>query len=66
MRLSCNALKSAGCDTISVNNRNLHTFRVDLNTSLQLAELMPGDVMKVAESGIETADDIAKLRAAGF
>ncbi len=56
----------AGCDTIGVNNRNLHTFRVDLNTSLQLAELMPGDVLKVAESGIETADDIAKLRAAGF
>jgi indole-3-glycerol phosphate synthase len=56
----------AGCDTIGVNNRNLHTFRVDLNTSLQLAELMPDEVLKVAESGIETADDIARLRAAGF
>jgi indole-3-glycerol phosphate synthase len=56
----------AGCDTIGVNNRNLHTFRVDLNISLELAELMPADVLKIAESGIETADDIAKLRSAGF
>ncbi len=56
----------AGCDTIGVNNRDLHTFRVDLNTSLQLAELMPAGVVKVAESGIETGDDIARLRAAGF
>ena len=56
----------AGCETIGVNNRNLHTFRVDLNTSLQLAELMPPGVVKVAESGIETGDDIAGLRQAGF
>jgi len=56
----------AGCDIIGVNNRNLHTFRVDLNTSLELAELIPANVLKVAESGIENADDIAKLRASGF
>jgi indole-3-glycerol phosphate synthase len=56
----------AGCDTIGVNNRDLHTFRVDLNTSLQLAELVPSGVVKVAESGIETGDDIARLREAGF
>lgn len=56
----------AGCQTIGVNNRNLHTFRVDLNTSLQLAEQMPAGVLKVAESGIETGDDIARLRQAGF
>jgi indole-3-glycerol phosphate synthase len=56
----------AGCDTIGINNRDLHTFRVDLNTSLQLAELMPSGVVKVAESGIETGDDIASLRAARF
>lgn len=56
----------AGCDTVGVNNRNLHTFRVDLNTSLELADLMPDHVLKVAESGIETADDIARLRSAGF
>jgi indole-3-glycerol phosphate synthase len=56
----------AGCETIGVNNRDLHTFRVDLNTSLQLAELMPPGVVKVAESGIESGDDIARLREAGF
>jgi indole-3-glycerol phosphate synthase len=56
----------AGCLTIGVNNRDLHTFRVDLNTSLQLAGLMPPEVVKVAESGIETGDDIASLREAGF
>jgi indole-3-glycerol phosphate synthase len=56
----------AGCETIGVNNRDLHTFRVDLDTSLQLAELMPPGVVKVAESGIETGDDIASLREAGF
>ena len=56
----------AGCDIIGVNNRNLHTFHVDLNTSLQLAECIPAGVLKVAESGIESGDDIARLREAGF
>lgn len=56
----------AGCELIGVNNRNLHTFQVDLNTSLELAELMPARVLKVAESGIETGEDIARLRQAGF
>ncbi|MGO9518607.1 MAG: indole-3-glycerol phosphate synthase TrpC [Candidatus Korobacteraceae bacterium] len=56
----------AGCETIGVNNRDLYTFRVDLNTSLRLAELMPPKVVKVAESGIESGDDIARLRHAGF
>jgi indole-3-glycerol phosphate synthase len=57
---------AAGCDLIGVNNRNLHTFQVDLNTSLQLAKRIPADVVKVAESGIESAADIARLRDAGF
>jgi indole-3-glycerol phosphate synthase len=56
----------AGFDLIGVNNRNLHTLQVDLNTSLQLATLMPASIVKVAESGIETRDDIARLRPAGF
>ena len=56
----------AGCGIIGVNNRNLHTFQVDLNTSLQLAGRIPASVLKVAESGIESRDDIARLRDAGF
>lgn len=56
----------AGCDTIGVNNRNLKTFHVDLNTSLRLAALMPANVLRVAESGIHSGADIAKLRAASF
>jgi len=56
----------AGCETIGVNNRDLHTFRVNLNTSLHLAEAMPPGVVTVAESGIESGDDISRLRQAGF
>ncbi|HLI63386.1 MAG TPA: indole-3-glycerol phosphate synthase TrpC [Terriglobales bacterium] len=56
----------AGFDLIGVNNRDLRTFRVDLNTSLQLAERIPAGVVKVAESGIENGEDIARLRAARF
>lgn len=55
-----------GFDLIGVNNRNLHSFQVDLNTSLELAPRMPSGVTKVAESGIDTADSVARLRRAGF
>jgi indole-3-glycerol phosphate synthase len=55
-----------GFDTIGINNRDLHTFHVDLNTSLQLVERIPAGVVKIAESGIESAADIARLRAVGF
>ncbi len=56
----------AGCEIIGVNNRNLHTFEVTLNTSLDLARRIPANVVKIAESGIESAADIARLRDAGF
>lgn len=55
-----------GFEIIGVNNRNLHTFQVDLNTSQELAKRIPANVVKVAESGIESAADIARLRDAGF
>ena len=55
-----------GCDAIGVNNRNLHTFQVSLHVSHELAGLLPKGVLRVAESGIHTAQDIAQLRAAGF
>jgi indole-3-glycerol phosphate synthase len=57
---------AAGCDLIGVNNRNLHTFEVNLATSLELVKRIPANVVKVAESGIDSAADIARLRDAGF
>jgi indole-3-glycerol phosphate synthase len=56
----------AGCDLIGVNTRDLRTFMVDLNTALALAGKFPADVVRVAESGIHSADDVARLRAAGY
>jgi indole-3-glycerol phosphate synthase len=55
----------AGARIIGVNNRNLKTFEVDLSISLRLRSLVPGDIIFVAESGIKTAEDMARLRAAG-
>ena len=56
----------AGCNLIGVNNRDLRTFKVDLQTAFRLAELIPEDATCVAESGIQTAGDIARLRAMGY
>lgn len=54
----------AGARVIGVNNRNLQTFEVDLNISIQLRALVPKDIIFVAESGIKTAEDISILREA--
>jgi len=56
----------AGCEIIGVNNRNLRTFEVSLNTSFDLVTKIPADLLRVAESGIGNADDIAKLRSVGY
>ena len=45
---------------------NLKTFEVNLETSLRLADRIPPGVVKVAESGIHSAADVNRLRAAGF
>jgi indole-3-glycerol phosphate synthase len=55
-----------GADAIGVNNRDLRTFEVSLETSLALAPQIPASAVRIAESGIHTAADIAPLRAAGF
>jgi indole-3-glycerol phosphate synthase len=57
---------ASGATIIGVNNRDLHSFSVTLETSLRLAEQMPDDVLRVSESGIETAAQIAALEAAGY
>ncbi|GAB2585919.1 indole-3-glycerol phosphate synthase TrpC [Dyella jejuensis] len=50
---------------IGVNNRNLRTFETSLDTTLELQQLMEYDRVLVAESGIHTLDDVARLREAG-
>jgi indole-3-glycerol phosphate synthase len=60
------ALSGTGADAIGVNNRNLKSFDVRLETSLELVERIPREAVRVTESGIATPDHIAQLRAAGF
>ncbi|MDE3148933.1 MAG: indole-3-glycerol phosphate synthase TrpC [Acidobacteriota bacterium] len=61
-----NTLGETGADAIGVNNRDLKTFEVTLETSLALVERIPSEVVRVTESGISTSEDIARLRKAGF
>ena len=56
----------AGCDLIGVNSRDLRTFKVDLATAFRLAEKVPAGCVRVAESGIHSGADLARLRAAGY
>jgi indole-3-glycerol phosphate synthase len=56
----------AGCDLIGVNTRDLRTFKVDLEAAFALAEKFPAGVVRVAESGIHSAEDVSRLRAAGY
>jgi indole-3-glycerol phosphate synthase len=56
----------AGADIVGVNNRDLKTFEVTLETSLRLAGRIPAGVVKVAESGIHSASDIHLLQGAGY
>jgi indole-3-glycerol phosphate synthase len=59
-------LGESGADAIGVNNRDLRTFQVRLETSLELVARIPPAVVHVAESGIATPEDLLRLRAAGF
>ncbi len=55
-----------GADLIGVNNRNLKTFEVSTDTSKSLAPLIPGNVVKVSESGISSPAAIIELRKFGY
>jgi indole-3-glycerol phosphate synthase len=55
-----------GCDLIGVNSRDLRTFKVDLATAFRLADKIPSGCVRVAESGIHSGADLARLRAAGY
>jgi indole-3-glycerol phosphate synthase len=53
-------------DAIGVNNRDLRSFEVNLETSLDLVDRIPVTMVRVAESGIATSADLTRLRKAGF
>jgi indole-3-glycerol phosphate synthase len=57
---------ASGASIIGVNNRDLRSFQVSLDTSLRLAESMPNAATLVSESGINTHADVARLQAAGY
>jgi indole-3-glycerol phosphate synthase len=56
----------AGAPVVGVNNRDLKTLEVRLETALDLAPAIPDDVVAVAESGLRTGADLRRLRDAGF
>lgn len=55
----------AGVRLVGVNNRNLKDFSVDICNSRRLRERIPHDIMFVSESGVKSAEDVAKLRDIG-
>ena len=60
------ALGGTGADAIGVNNRDLKTFEVRLETSFGLVERIPRDAVRVTESGVATPEHIVRLHGAGF
>lgn len=56
----------SGAEIIGVNNRDLETLEVSLDTSLRLSYLMPANAIRVSESGISSRADVDLLRGAGF
>lgn len=60
------ALGDRGADAVGVNNRDLKTFDVRMETSLELIGRIPASVVAVTESGIAGSADLVRMRAAGF
>jgi indole-3-glycerol phosphate synthase len=57
---------ACGANLIGVNNRDLRTFEVSLETSLSLAREAPADALLISESGLNDSSDLQRLRAAGY
>jgi indole-3-glycerol phosphate synthase len=58
------ALES-GAEIIGINNRDLHTFQVSLDTTFRLRPRVPAGVLVVSESGIQSRDDVRRLEEVG-
>lgn len=59
-------ISDANFDLAGINNRNLNSFEVEVENSIRLAELLPSNVLRIAESGIESAKTIKQLKKNGF
>jgi len=57
---------SLDCECVGVNSRDLKTFEVSLDRACELAAMLPASAVRVAESGIHSAADMKRLRAAGY
>ncbi|HVJ08842.1 MAG TPA: indole-3-glycerol phosphate synthase TrpC [Acidisarcina sp.] len=55
-----------GCDALGVNSRDLRSFVTRIENAIELAPKLPDNVVRVAESGIHTPEDIQRLQAAGY
>jgi indole-3-glycerol phosphate synthase len=55
----------AGAEIVGINNRNLATFEVDLSVTEKLCREVPDEIVLVSESGIKSAEDVARLEACG-
>ncbi|MCH2022156.1 MAG: indole-3-glycerol phosphate synthase TrpC [Saprospiraceae bacterium] len=53
-------------DLVGVNNRNLKTFEVDIENSINIAKLLPKEILKIAESGLNNPDTIIEMKKHGF
>lgn len=60
-----NRALQAGAEIVGVNNRNLATFEVDLSVTEKLCREVPDEIVLVSESGIKSAEDVARLEACG-
>ena len=63
---NCREPSAIGATIVGVNNRNLRTLAVDVEAAQRLAPLMPGGLVRVAESGLRTGADVRALSAVGY
>jgi len=64
--IEVNRALNAGANIIGINNRNLGDFSVDINTTLRLRHLVPADCIIISESGIQTRNDMLRLKKFGI